>query len=62
MWMTLWGGLRSNPTDRRACWSAVALFLALPQVARGDKQVRRHADMVMGVVLIFLGLKLAVFG
>jgi threonine efflux protein len=42
-------------------WSAVAMFFAVPAISRTYANLQRKVDGTVGVVLILLGLKLAIF-
>lgn len=45
-----------------AWWIAVTLFFTVPAVSRAYVRAKPGLDVIMGVVLIALGLRLAVFG
>jgi threonine efflux protein len=45
-----------------AWWIAVTLFFTVPSVSRAYVRAKPGLDVIMGVVLIALGLRLAVFG
>ena len=45
-----------------AWWIAVTLFFTVPTVSRAYVRAKPGLDVIMGVVLIALGLRLAVFG
>ncbi|MDR6871362.1 threonine efflux protein [Bosea sp. BE125] len=45
-----------------AWWIAVTLFFTVPAVSRAYVRAKPVLDVIMGVVLIALGLRLAVFG
>ncbi len=45
-----------------AWWVAVAIFFTIPTVSRAYGQAKTGLDLIMGVVLIGLGARLAVFG